>query len=158
MIPSEAPKDPCLPSFLELTQALGRLVADVENAKRFGNEQLAFFEQQINDLKSVCDGLLKERDDLLKERDDAIDQLKAICKEKDQLDDQLSSLGMQLDELRGAKQESADARRETELALSQLARVQKELEHYFLLSSQQFKLLDEYKNLEARAAVLLSMN
>lgn len=151
MIPSEAPKDPCLPSFLELTQALGRLVADVENAKRFGNEQLAFFEQQINDLKSVCDGLLKERDD-------AIDQLKAIGKEKDQLDDQLSSLGTQLDELRGAKQESADARREMESALSQLDRVQKELEHYFLLSSQQFKLLDEYKNLEARAAVLLSMN
>ena len=138
MIPSEAPKDPCLPSFLELTQALGRLVADVENAKRFSNEQLAFFEQQINDLKSVCDGLVKERDD-------AIEQL---GKEKDQLDD----------ELRGAKQESADARQETELALSQLARVQKELEHYFLLSSQQFKLLDEYKNLEARAAVLLSMN
>ena len=138
MIPSEAPNDPCLPSFLELTQALGRLVADVENAKRFSNEQLAFFEQQINDLKSVCDGLVKERDD-------AIEQL---GKEKDQLDD----------ELRGAKQESADARQETELALSQLARVQKELEHYFLLSSQQFKLLDEYKNLEARAAVLLSMN
>ena len=138
LIPSEAPKDPCLPSFLELTQALGRLVADVENAKRFSNEQLAFFEQQINDLKSVCDGLVKERDD-------AIEQL---GKEKDQLDD----------ELRGAKQESADARQETELALSQLARVQKELEHYFLLSSQQFKLLDEYKNLEARAAVLLSMN
>ena len=127
MIPSEAPNDPCLPSFLELTQALGRLVADVENAKRFSNEQLAFFEQQINDLKSVCDGLAKERDD-------AIDQL------------------------RGAKQESDDARRETESALFQLARVQKELEHYFLLSSQQFKLLDEYKNLEARAAVLLSMN
>ena len=137
MIPSEAPNDPCLPSFLELTQALGRLVADVENAKRFSNEQLAFFEQQINDLKSVCDGLAKERDD-------AIDQLKAICKEKDEL-------GIQLDELR-------DARRETESALSQLARVQKELEHYFLLSSQQFKLLDEYKKLEARAAVLLSMN
>ena len=137
MIPSEAPNDPCLPSFLELTQALGRLVADVENAKRFSNEQLAFFEQQINDLKSVCDGLAKERDD-------AIDQLKAICKEKDEL-------GIQLDELR-------DARRETESALFQLARVQKELEHYFLLSSQQFKLLDEYKKLEARAAVLLSMN
>ena len=114
------------------------MVADVENAKRFSNEQLASFEQQINDLKSVCDGLAKERDD-------AIDQLKAICKEKDEL-------------LRGAKQESADARRETESALFQLARVQKELEHYFLLSSQQFKLLDEYKNLEARAAVLLSMN
>ena len=127
MIPSEAPNDPCLPSFLELTQALGRLVADVENAKRFSNEQLAFFEQQINDLKSVCDGLAKERDD-------AIDQL------------------------RGAKQESDDARRETESALLQLARVQKELEHYFLLSSQQFKLLDEYRNLEARAAVLLSIN
>ena len=95
---------------------------------------------------------------MVKERDDAIEQLKAIGKVKDQLDDQVSSLGMQLDELRGAKQESADARRETELALSQLARVQKELEHYFLLSSQQFKLLDEYKNLEARAAVLLSMN
>ena len=137
MIPSEAPNDPCLPSFLELTQALGRLVADVENAKRFSNEQLAFFEQQINDLKSVCDGLAKERDD-------AIDQLKAICKEKDEL-------GIQLDELRGAKQES-------DSALFQLARVQKELEHYFLLSSQQFKLLDEYKKLEARAAVLLSMN
>ena len=150
MIPSEAPKDPCLPSFLELTQALGRLVADVENAKGLATS-IAFFEQQINDLKSVCDGLVKERDD-------AIEQLKAICKEKDQLDDQVSSLGMQLDELRGAKQESADARQETELALSQLARVQKELEHYFLLSSQQFKLLDEYKNLEARAAVLLSMN
>ena len=144
MIPSEAPSDPCLPSFLELTQALGRLVADVENAKRFSNEQLAFFEQQINDLKSVCDGLAKERDD-------AIDQLKAICKEKDEL-------GIQLDELRGAKQESDDARRETESALFQLARVQKELEHYFLLSSQQFKLLDEYRKLEARAAVLLSMN
>ena len=144
MIPSEAPNDPCLPSFLELTQALGRLVADVENAKRFSNEQLAFFEQQINDLKSVCDGLAKERDD-------AIDQLKAICKEKDEL-------GIQLDELRGAKQESDDARRETESALLQLARVQKELEHYFLLSSQQFKLLDEYRNLEARAAVLLSIN
>ena len=134
MIPSEAPNDPCLPSFLELTQALGRLVADVENAKRFSNEQLAFFEQQINDLKSVCDDLAKERDEL-----------------KDQLHDQASSLSIQLDELRGAKLE-------TESALSQLARVQKELEHYFLLSSQQFKLLDEYKNLEARAAVLLSMN
>ena len=151
MIPSEAPNEPCLPSFLELTQALGRLVADVENAKRFGNEQLAFFEQQINDLKSVCDGLVKERDD-------ALDQLKAISKEKDRLDSHVSSLGIQLDELRGAKQESADARREMESALSQLDRVQKELEHYFLLSSQQFKLLDEYKYLEKRAAVLLSMN
>ena len=144
MIPSEAPNDPCLPSFLELTQALGRLVVDVENAKRFSNEQIAFLEQQINDLKSVCDGLVKERDD-------ALDQLKAISKEKDRLDSHVSSLGIQLDELRGAKLE-------TESALSQLARVQKELEHYFLLSSQQFKLLDEYKNLEARAAVLLSMN
>ena len=158
MIPSEAPNDPCLPSFLELTQALGRLVVDVENAKRFSNEQIAFLEQQINDLKSVCDGLVKERDDALdqlkaisKERDDALDQLKAISKEKDRLDSHVSSLGIQLDELRGAKLE-------TESALSQLARVQKELEHYFLLSSQQFKLLDEYKNLEARAAVLLSMN
>ena len=144
MIPSEAPQDACLPSFLELTQALGRLVVDVENAKRFSNEQIAFLEQQINDLKSVCDGLVKERDD-------ALDQLNAISKEKDRLDSHVSSLGIQLDELRGAKLE-------TESALSQLARVQKELEHYFLLSSQQFKLLDEYKNLEARAAVLLSMN
>ena len=170
MVHSEADKGPYLPSLLELTQALGGLVADVENAKRFSNVELDRLDQRLIEYKSESHSLIEEKDKVIKEKDEVIgerdealrslsvlkEQLDINVKEKEQLSQQVSDLRSQLDELERARKESLEARHQAELVLLQLGQVQEELEHYFLLSRHQSELLKANEDLQARFALLLA--
>ena len=170
MVHSEADKGSYLPSLLELTQALGGLVADVENAKRFSNVQLDVLDQHLGEFKSKSNSLTEERDEVIEERDEVIEerdealrslsalreQLDINVKEKEQLSQQVSDMRSQLEELERARKESLEARHQAELVLLQLGQVQEELEHYFLLSRHQSELLKANEDLQARFALLLA--
>ena len=163
MVHSEADKGSYLPSLLELTQALGGLVADVENAKRFSNVQLDVLDQHLGEFKSKSNSLTEERDEVIEERDEALRSLSALreqldinVKEKEQLSQQVSDMRSQLEELERARKESLEARHQAELVLLQLGQVQEELEHYFLLSRHQSELLKANEDLQARFALLLA--
>ena len=163
MVHSEGDKGSYLPSLLELTQALGGLVADVENAKRFSNVQLDLLDQRLGEFKSKSNSLTEERDDVIEERDEALrslsvlrEQLEINVKEKEQLSQQVSDMRSQLEELERARKESLEACRQAELVLLQLGQVQEELEHYFLLSRHQSELLKANEDLQARFALLLA--
>ena len=177
MVHSEGDKGSYVPSLLELTQALGGLVADVENAKRFSNVQLDRLDQRLNESKSESyslieekeevikekDEVIKEKDEVIEERDEALrslsvlrEQLDINVKEKEQLSQQVSDMRSQLEELERARKESLEARHQAELVLLQLGQVQEELEHYFLLSRHQSELLKANEDLQARFALLLA--
>ena len=170
MVHSEGDKGSYLPSLLELTQALGGLVADVENAKRFSNVQLDLLDQRLEEFKSKSNSLTEERDEVIEERDEVIEerdealrslsvlreQLDINVKEKEQLSQQVSDMRSQLEELERARKESLEARHQAELVLLQLGQVQEELEHYFLLSRHQSELLKANEDLQARFALLLA--
>ena len=163
MVHSEADKGSYLPSLLELTQALGGLVADVENAKRFSNVQLDVLDQRLGEFKSKSNSLTEERDEVIEERDEALrslsvlrEQLEINVKEKEQLSQQVLDMRSQLEELERARKESLEARHQAELVLLQLGQVQEELEHYFLLSRHQSELLKVNEDLQARFALLLA--
>ena len=163
MVHSEGDKGSYLPSLLELTQALGGLVADVENAKRFSNVQLDLLDQRLEEFKSKSNSLTEERDEVIEERDEALrslsvlrEQLDINVKEKEQLSQQVSDMRSQLEELERARKESLEARHQAELVLLQLGQVQEELEHYFLLSRHQSELLKANEDLQARFALLLA--
>ena len=163
LVHSEGDKGSYLPSLLELTQALGGLVADVENAKRFSNVQLDLLDQRLEEFKSKSNSLTEERDEVIEERDEALRSLSALreqldinVKEKEQLSQQVSDMRSQLEELERARKESLEARHQAELVLLQLGQVQEELEHYFLLSRHQSELLKANEDLQARFALLLA--
>lgn len=163
LVHSEGDKGSYLPSLLELTQALGGLVADVENAKRFSNVQLDLLDQRLEEFKSKSNSLTEERDEVIEERDEALrslsvlrEQLDINVKEKEQLSQQVSDMRSQLEELERARKESLEARHQAELVLLQLGQVQEELEHYFLLSRHQSELLKANEDLQARFALLLA--
>ena len=73
LVHSEGDKGSYLPSLLELTQALGGLVADVANAKRFSNVQLDLLDQRLEEFKSKSNSLTEERDEVIEERDGVIE-------------------------------------------------------------------------------------
>jgi len=152
LVHSKADKGSYLPSLLELTQALGGLVADVENAKRFSNVQLDLLDQRLGEFKS----LTEERDEALRSLSVLREQLDINVKEKEQLSQQVSDMSSQLEELDRARKESLEARHQVELVLLQLGQVQEELEHYFLLSRHQSELLRANEELQARFALLLA--
>ena len=170
LVHSEGDKGSYLPSLLELTQALGGLVADVENAKRFSNVQLDLLDQRLEEFKSKSNSLTEERDEVIEERDEVIEerdealrslsvlreQLDINVKEKEQLSQLVSDMRSQLEELERARKESLEARHQAELVLLQLGQVQEELEHYFLLSRHQSELLKANEDLQARFALLLA--
>jgi hypothetical protein len=58
-------------------------------------------------------------------------------------------------ELVKAKEERAGAQEEAELTLLQLHQVQEELEHYFLLSRQQVRLLERHRHAAQRSLGLI---
>ena len=116
------------------------MASEVESAKELSRSQIDLLESQLTEAKASAYSLMEERDK-------AVSSLSAAMLEKDQLILQLSDLRKQMDHQR----ENDEAR----LALLQLRQVQEELEHYFMLSRQQSKLLEANEDLYERFTALL---
>ena len=124
-----------------MIEVIGNLASEVECAKELSRSQIDLLESQLTEAKARAYSLMEERDK-------AVRSLSAVILEKDQLILQLSDLRKQVDQQR----ENDEAR----LALLQLRQVQEELEHYFMLSRQQSKLLEANKDLYERFTALLA--
>lgn len=135
--PNQGPQ----PTFSELIEVIANLASEVESAKALSRSQLNLLGSQLTEARATAYSLVEERDE-------AVRSLSAVTLEKDQLLLQLSDLRKQVDQQR----ENVEAR----LALHQLRQVQEELEHYFVLSRQQSKLLEAYEDLYSRSTALLA--
>ena len=91
LVHSEGDKGSYLPSLLELTQALGGLVADVEGAKRFSNDQLDLLDKRLSESNTLIgdrDKVIEEKDEVIKEMEEVIEEkgefIREAIKEKDE--------------------------------------------------------------------------
>ena len=119
------------------------MASEVESAKELSRSQIDLLESQLTEAKARAYSLMEERDE-------AVSSLTAVMLEKDKLILQLSDLRKQVDQQR----ENDEAR----LALLQLRQVQEELEHYFMLSRQQSKLLEANEDLFDRFTVQINFS
>ena len=119
-------------------------------------------QERFNDLQERFVDLVADRDVQAKEKAEVQHALE-VCKQH-QLEEQevarqaLEGLRKQLEQasvrLAEMKSEAKAASERSELALLQLHQVEEELEHYFLLSRQQAKLLTSSDDLFNRTALL----
>ena len=118
-----------------------------------------FFEHSLINLEARYIDLLSlsknEINKLKQDLDVKGQELNSVAVERDELDKEKQEALQQVAEL---SQQLADRTVETELILQQLQQVQKELEHYFLLTRQQSKMLVSSERLFNRSCRLASKN
>ena len=149
MLGPEAEDSSFLPSFSELSEIIGSLSTDVEDAKKFSDAQLESLILQLNEVKSRSFSLIEERDE-------ALSSLSILKEERDQLHLQVQVLSSKLKRLEEEHEESVEARKKAEFTLLQLHQVQEDLEHYFLLTQKQSELLSANEELQGRFSFLLA--
>lgn len=128
-------------TFPELVRFISELIDDVEKAKNSSVDQV--------------NHLVLERDEAQRDLSSLRTQHEIDLQEKDELRLKVSVL---TDELEVLKPELEEARSELEEARSMLLKVQElqeELEHYFLLSRDQSRLLEASAKLQSRSTALM---
>ena len=122
--------------FGDLNQVVVGLADDVESAKAFALSQI---------------DLLRETYD--QEIDELHSQVSVLQNELDNLKHHSSGLS---DELANERKDKSLARQEAKSMSIQLNKLEKELEHYFLLSRKQSSLLHSSAKLQERSVLLLA--
>ena len=118
---------------IDSLQTLEAIIADVEQVKRLGLEELSR---------------------VAEDREEAQQQVLTLKQELTQKSVELERAHQHLQKLENQLQDSQD---ESEQRLLQLHKVQEELEHFFHFSRQQSQFLSSYSDLQQRIAVLISV-
>ena len=122
--------------FADLNQVVVGLAVDVESAKAFASSQIdllrEIYDQEIDELHS---------------------QVSVLQNELDNLKHHSSNLS---DELANERKDKRMARQEAKSMSIQLNKLEKALEHYFLLSRKQSSLLHLSAKLQERSVLLLA--
>ena len=128
---------------------------------------------ELDDLVGQRDRYAKEKEELQHlldakclELDDLVGQRDRYAKEKEALQHLLDAKCLELDDLVGQRDRYAKEKEEALFELAniaennnlislQLAQVQEELQHYFLLSRSQSKMLDQFSGIQKRTVELI---
>ena len=115
---------------------------------------------QLEQKKSELNLLSTERDGLVNQLEEKKSELKLLSTQCDVQANENVQVHKKAEELAIRVEAEASARKsaeeEVKSSLVQLHQVQEELEHYFLLSRRQFKMLESSSKLQERTAMLLA--